>query len=105
MGYTYQVQRIKLKQHLWKDNGLCFDTETNLYFEKYEDQEIDRKVVDSMCAICPVKKICFANGISGKEWGVWGGVYLEAGEISREFNRHKTKKDWFTLWQSLTMEQ
>jgi hypothetical protein len=94
-----------LKQHLWKDNGLCFDTETNLYFEKYEDQEIDRKVVDSMCGICPVKKICFANGISGKEWGVWGGVYLEAGEISREFNRHKTKKDWFTIWQSLTMEQ
>jgi hypothetical protein len=94
-----------LKQHLWKDNGLCFDTETNLYFEKYEDQEIDRKVVDSMCALCPVKKICFANGISGKEWGVWGGVYLEAGEISREFNKHKTKKDWFTLWQSLTMEQ
>lgn len=94
-----------MKQHLWKDNGLCFDTETNLYFEKYEDQEIDRKVVDSMCSLCPVKKICFANGISGKEWGIWGGIYLEDGEISREFNRHKTKQDWSNIWQALTMEQ
>jgi len=53
---------------------------------------------------CPVRKTCFANGISGKEWGVWGGVYLEGGEISREFNRHKSKSDWSNVWQSLTME-
>jgi hypothetical protein len=55
--------------------------------------------------MCPVKKTCFANGISGKEWGVWGGVYLEGGEISREFNKHKTKQDWSNIWQALTMEQ
>ncbi len=94
-----------MKQHLWKDNGLCFDTDTNLFFDKYEDEEINRQAVDSMCKICPVKKTCFANGISGKEWGVWGGVYLEAGEISKEFNKHKTKKDWSSIWQALTMEQ
>jgi len=33
-----------------------------------------------------------------------GGVYLEGGEVSREFNKHKTKKDWSETWQSLTME-
>lgn len=49
--------------------------------------------------------MCFANGVSGKEWGVWGGVYLEGGEISREFNKHKNKKDWSETWQSLTMEK
>ena len=71
-----------MKQHLWKDNGICFDTDTNLYFEKYEDEADIRSGIDSMCKMCPVKKTCFANGISGKEWGVWGGVYLEGGEIS-----------------------
>jgi hypothetical protein len=90
-----------LKQHLWKDNGLCFDTETNLYFEKYEDQEIDRKVVDSMCSLCPVKKICFANGISGKEWGVWGGVYLVDGEINQARNAHKTKDIWQKILEAI----
>jgi hypothetical protein len=94
-----------LKQHLWKDNGICFDTDTNLYFDKYEDEADIRSGIDSMCKMCPVKKTCFANGISGKEWGVWGGVYLEGGEISREFNKHKTKQDWYDIWQSLTMEQ
>ena len=44
------------------------------------------------------------NVLSGKEWGIWGGIYLESGEISKEFNSHKTKKDWSYTWQALTME-
>jgi hypothetical protein len=51
--------------------------ENNAFFDKYEDHEGSRRDVDALCKQCPVKKICFANGISGKEWGVWGGVYLE----------------------------
>jgi hypothetical protein len=94
-----------LKQHLWKDESLCFGLDTNLYFDKYEDNIEQRPITDDMCRICPVRKTCFANGISGKEWGVWGGVYLENGEISREFNKHKSKQDWAATWQSLTMEQ
>jgi hypothetical protein len=94
-----------LKQHLWKDEAICLGLDTNIYFDKYEDDEESRNIVDDFCKQCPVKKICFANGISGKEWGVWGGVYLENGEISREFNKHKSKKDWSDTWQSLTMEE
>ena len=93
-----------MKQHLWKDDSLCFGLDTNLYFDKYEDNIEQRFIVDDMCKICPVRKICFANGISGKEWGVWGGVYLEGGEISKEFNKHRSKQDWAATWQSLTME-
>ena len=93
-----------MKQHLWKDNAACLDLDTNIYFDKYEDNQDSRKNVDLFCRRCPVKKECFANGVSGKEWGVWGGIYLEAGEISREFNKHKTKQDWYETWQSLTME-
>ena len=93
-----------MKQHLWKDEASCLGLETNLYFEEYEDKLELRNAIDKICMQCPVKKICFANGISGKEWGVWGGVYLEGGEISREFNRHKSKQDWSNTWQALTME-
>ena len=77
---------------------------TNFYFEEYEDNVELRSGIDKICIGCPVRKICFANGVSGKEWGIWGGVYLEGGEISREFNKHKTKQDWSLIWQSLTME-
>lgn len=94
-----------MKQYLWKDDGLCLGLDTNLYFDKYEDDINIRTNIDNLCASCPVAKICFANGVSGKEWGVWGGVYLEGGEISREFNKHKSKGQWGEVWQSLTTEK
>jgi hypothetical protein len=94
-----------LKQHLWKDSGLCTGLDTNLYFDLYEEDVSIRPLVDSMCGKCPVAKTCFANGISGKEWGVWGGVYLENGEISKEFSKHRTKVQWGDLWKNLTMEK
>jgi hypothetical protein len=49
--------------------------------------------------------MCFAVGVSQKEWGVWGGIYLENGSISREFNRHRNKVQWASTWKSLTMEE
>jgi hypothetical protein len=89
---------------MWKDSAVCLDYDTNLFFEKYEDDELLRPAIDALCSSCPVRKECFSVGISGKEWGVWGGVYLENGEISKEFASHKTKNDWGMTWQSLTME-
>ena len=94
-----------MKQHLWKDDALCLGSDTNVFFDIYEEQPETREFVDSLCRTCPVANKCFAVGVSGKEWGIWGGIYLEGGEISKEFNNHKTKKDWSHTWQSLTMEQ
>ena len=88
----------------WKDDAVCLDYDTNLFFEKYEDDELLRPAIDALCSSCPVRKECFSVGISGKEWGVGGGVYLENGEISKEFATHKSKDDWGMTWQSLTME-
>jgi hypothetical protein len=48
--------------------------------------------------------MCFAAGVSGKETGVWGGVYFEQGDISREFNKHKAKEGWAKTWQALTTD-
>jgi hypothetical protein len=91
-------------KHYWKDDATCFDYDTNIFFEKYEDDLDLRLGIDNLCMGCPVMKKCFSVGVSQKEWGVWGGVYLESGELSREFNRHKTKKVWADLWRTLTMD-
>ena len=90
--------------HRWKDDAKCLNMDTNLFFDKYEEDQHLASSVDQICQRCPVNKNCFAWGISSKEWGVWGGIYLESGEISKEFNSHKTKKDWSYTWQALTME-
>lgn len=88
----------------WKSASLCLNYDTNIFFDKYEEDLLLRPSIDALCLTCPVSRTCFAVGISQKEWGVWGGVYLENGQISKEFNDHKSKKDWATAWQALTME-
>lgn len=93
-----------MNRHSWKDKASCLNMDVNNFFDKYEENVEIRPAVDNICQACPVKRICFANGISGKEYGVWGGVYLENGDISREFNRHRNKADWSKTWQSLTTE-
>lgn len=94
-----------MSKHDWKENARCLDYDTNIFFEKYEEDELLRPAVDKICDGCPVSSICFAVGISQKEWGVWGGVYLENGSISREFNNHKTKQNWANTWESLVIEK
>lgn len=89
----------------WKDSASCVDYDTNIFFEKYEDDETLRPAIDKLCQGCSVVKTCFAVGVSSKEWGVWGGVYLEGGNVSKEFNSHKTSQNWNDLWQTLTLDK
>jgi len=93
-----------LKNDDWKESASCRDYEVNLFFDDYEDNESRRPAIDKICSECPVAKQCFAVGVSQREWGVWGGIYLENGKINREFNRHRTKADWAETWQYLTMD-
>ena len=88
----------------WKDKARCLGMDTNIFFDKYEEDHAIAARIDNFCREGPVRKQCFAVGVSNKEWGVWGGVYLKEGKIDREFNQHKTKQSWFDTWQSLTME-
>ena len=94
-----------MNRHEWKDEAACLGQDVELFFDKYEEQPEVRGNVDAICKDCPVRKLCFANGITNKEWGVWGGIYLENGEISKEFNNHKDKEDWSNTWQALTMDR
>ena len=94
-----------MKNQKWKTEGLCIDYDTDFFFDKYEEGSVDFKTnIDQFCLKCPVMKTCFANGVSGKEFGVWGGIYLEYGEPSKDFNSHKNKEDWSNHWKILTMD-
>lgn len=87
----------------WQKDARCLNYDTNLFFDKYEEDLNLRVAIDNLCASCPVARKCFAVGISQKDsWGVWGGVYLENGKISKEFNNHRTKEQWAETWQNLT---
>jgi hypothetical protein len=88
----------------WKESGNCKDYDTNLFFDKYEEDVDLRPAIDNLCFSCPMVRQCFAVGVSQKEWGVWGGIYLENGKISREFNKHRSKDDWAQTWQYLTLD-
>jgi hypothetical protein len=93
-----------MRNQNWKKEAACIDFDTNLFFDKYEEDLEIRPQIDEFCRDCPVRNMCFAEGVSSKESGVWGGIYLENGEISREFNRHKTRQDWADTWEALTMD-
>lgn len=100
----------------WSERSLCLGRDTAEFFDLYENngRDIDdpdsvedpeyRRNIDQFCQLCPVQGQCLATGVSKQEYGVWGGVYLEKGKISKEFNSHKTPQDWFNVWQSATME-
>jgi hypothetical protein len=94
-----------MHKHEWKELGSCVGYDTNLFFDKYEENEGLRPAIDKVCSGCPVARKCFAVGVSQKEWGVWGGIFLESGKISREFNSHRTKKDWGSKWRDLTIDE
>lgn len=98
------IYQISMHKNKWKDQGSCVDYDTNIFFDKYEEEESLRLAVDKLCSACPVSRTCFAVGVSSKEWGVWGGVYLEGGELSKEFNSHRNKNSWAETWKYLTLE-
>jgi len=91
----------------WKDEAPCKDSgyAINDFFDNYEEDIELRQDIDALCFSCPLARHCFAVGVSQKGYGVWGGVYIENGKPSREFNRHRTKADWAKVWQNLVVDK
>lgn len=89
----------------FSEDRSCLNMDTNLFFEKYEEDSIVAEGVDTLCSQCPAQRQCLAYAVSNQEWGVWGGVYLESGKISREFNKHKNNDSWFKVWSGITMDK
>ena len=78
----------------WWHLAACQGMDTNLFFDKYE---LDVKIatnIDQACLSCPVISMCYKSGIDNNEYGVWGGIYLNAGAVDKMRNTHKTKEIW-----------
>jgi hypothetical protein len=89
----------------WTEKAKCFGMDTELFFDKYEEDVDLRKAVDSLCSTCPVQRECVYTAVSRSEWGVWGGIYFEKGKMSKEFNSHKKNDEWFHVLSFLTMDR
>lgn len=88
----------------WAKGSKCIGLPTDLFFDTYELSSKTAGHVDQLCMSCPLQRECLSVGVARKEWGVWGGIYLEDGEISEEFNMHKTQEHWKELWMNLTTQ-
>ena len=91
--------------HRWQDDSDCVGMDPSLFFDTYENDPHKARAIDKRCRDCPVNRLCFNTGVAGDEWGVWGGIYLQDGKISEEYNKHKTNDEWSDTWISLTMEK
>jgi hypothetical protein len=81
----------------WFHLAICRGMDTNLFYDKYESDPNIAKNIEEMCLSCPVLAICYKNGIDNNEYGVWGGVFLNAGLIDKTKNLHKTSEIWKRL--------
>lgn len=93
---------IKLEDLQWQDLAVCSGVRTDLFYEGYESDEFNAKMVDEMCLSCPVVAACARRGVEGSEWGVWGGVFLVSGKPDKKKNSHKTKAVWDELRERLS---
>ena len=85
---------IDKQEFEWFDLAICRGMDTNLFFEKYETDVNIAKNIDEACLSCPVSKMCYDSGVENNEYGVWGGVYLNAGSVANSKNTHKTPEIW-----------
>ena len=72
----------------WEDLGRCKGLPTELFFDEYKSNVA--RQVDILCKNCPVRKRCRSEGQNNYLTGVWGGIYLEQGNVDLEKNFHKT---------------
>jgi hypothetical protein len=81
----------------WWHLAVCRGMDTNLFYDKYEADTNIAKNIDEACLSCPVVKMCHDSGVENDEYGVWGGVYLNSGEIDKSKNLHKSAETWKRL--------
>jgi len=73
----------------WQHLASCAGMDVDYFFDDYESTKA--RQIDEVCAGCPVIKECFRRGTETKEMGVWGGFYLDGGQVSKKKNSHKTE--------------
>lgn len=66
----------------WKDRARCREIEDtdSLWFP---DSRVATGITNGICAQCPVRKLCFSEGMHQSD-GTWGGVAAKARRFMRE---------------------
>lgn len=79
----------------WQDLAACNNMDPNLFYDRYEEDEIIAKQIDEVCLRCPVMAACAKAGQTNKEEGVWGGIYWNgSGKPDKIRNKHKSVETW-----------
>lgn len=91
-------------RHDWQDDAACLGEKVNDFFDNYEEDEGGelRQEMDGLCRSCPVMRTCFAYAKYYRLTGVWGGIYMNKGDIDKEMNNHKTPDDWAKTYVAIT---
>jgi hypothetical protein len=89
--------KIDEKDLRWWHLSACRDMEVNNFFDDYEADDVLALNIDQLCINCPVARQCFQEGLTMKETGVRGGVYLKSGKVDQTNNSHKTQETWEIL--------
>jgi hypothetical protein len=83
--------------HLAACKGMTTNSKYDWFYDLYETDKIVSQQVDQICLGCPVIKQCYAEGVTGKEKGVWGGIYMDLGRPDKQHNSHKSPEIWKEL--------
>jgi len=83
--------------HLAACKGMTTNSKYDWFYDLYETDKIVSQQVDQICLSCPVIKQCYAEGVAGKEKGVWGGIYMDLGRPDKQHNSHKSPEIWKKL--------
>ena len=86
---------IDPKDFEWHDLAACKGYPWNPkdpFFEEYEKNEVVAKQVDQLCSGCPVTRECYFFGNKTKSTGVFGGFYMQNGEVVGNKNSHKSEE-------------
>jgi hypothetical protein len=76
----------ELREQRWMADASCIDVDDpELFFpEGFETKYILPMVVDRYCSGCPVAGECFDYGRRTAAGGIWGGMYIDSRQRTRE---------------------
>lgn len=85
----------------WYQLAFCKGMDLDLFYEQYEADAELAKAMDDVCLSCPVLKDCLLKAIDDKDYGLRGGIYLNAGKPDKAKNEHKTPEVWAKIQEKL----
>lgn len=82
MPALYQPEQHPLMDQAWMEQGVCYDTQSNLWFPYGDDASVasysysvQTAQAKELCFTCPVRVECLTFAIrTSQHFGIWGGL-------------------------------